>query len=66
MGMPTVILHPASVYPHSGTCGYCGRDRDDLFWHAEDETYYCAHVWRCEQRRYVLERRVISAGLGPR
>jgi hypothetical protein len=56
------MSEPTSIYPHSGTCAYCERERDDLFWHAQDETYYCADVFRCEarvqitvQRRYQAE-----------
>jgi len=51
------IIPPTSIYPHSGTCGYCGRDRDDLFWHAQDQTFYCDDVFKCEARREILERR---------
>jgi len=44
------------VYPFSGTCAYCGRDRDDLFYHRQDDAFYCADVFRCEARREILER----------
>lgn len=53
----TARAEPAVVYPHSGTCAYCGRDRDDLFWHRMDKAYYCADVFRCEVRADVLSER---------
>jgi hypothetical protein len=52
-----VFAAPASVYPHAGVCARCLRDRDDLFWHAEDAVFYCADVFRCEMRFAVLAQR---------
>jgi hypothetical protein len=40
----------ARVFPHSGVCANCRRERDDLFWHKLDMVYYCADVFRCEAR----------------
>lgn len=42
------------IYPHSGTCAWCQRERDDLFWHAQDQKLYCADVFRCEAR-YIIQ-----------
>lgn len=44
-------------YPYSGTCAYCGRERDDLFWHADDRAFYCAYTIECEYRAYILASR---------
>jgi len=49
---------PESIYPHSGTCARCLRERDDLFWHAQDEEFYCADVFRCEYRYYIQGERL--------
>lgn len=52
-------------YPHSGVCGNCGRERDDLFWHADDEEMYCADVFRCEARLEIAnQRRLREEGPG--
>lgn len=48
-------------YPHSGTCAYCERERDDLFWHPHDRAFYCADVFRCEARWEILCDRRIAA-----
>jgi hypothetical protein len=48
------VTEPARIYPHSGRCARCLRERDDLFWHRFDEVYYCADVFRCEAR-YVIQ-----------
>lgn len=45
--------NPAVVYPHSGICARCLRDRDDLFYHQQDEAFYCADIARCEARYYI-------------
>jgi hypothetical protein len=37
-------------YPIQGVCARCLRERDDLFWHDEDQATYCADVFRCEAR----------------
>jgi hypothetical protein len=50
------------TYPHSGICARCGRDRDDLFWHRQDRTYYCADVFRCEAQFEILAERWIASG----
>lgn len=42
------------VFPHSGMCARCGRDRDDLFWHRFDRAFYCADIFRCEARHEIL------------
>ena len=34
----------------SHECGNCHRERDDVFWHAADQAWYCEDVWRCEMR----------------
>lgn len=43
-----------TVYPHSGRCAWCKRERDDLFWHAADQKFYCADVFWCEAR-YMIQ-----------
>lgn len=48
---------PPFVYPHSGQCAWCQRERDDLFWHAQDRKFYCAAVFRCEARYEIQARR---------
>lgn len=45
---------PVTVYPYSGCCARCLRDRDDLFWHNEDRKFYCADILRCEAR-YIIQ-----------
>lgn len=41
----------------SGTCENCWRDRDDLFFHEQDEAFYCVDVLRCEARFEVRDAR---------
>lgn len=59
----------AAIYPRSGRCANCCRERDDLFWHEEDQVLYCADTFRCEARyaiqassplRWSLPRRDLS------
>lgn len=45
------------AFPHSGICGRCGRERHDLFWHADDKRFYCCDVFRCEARFTILAER---------
>lgn len=45
------------IFPFSGMCSRCLRDRDDLFWHGGDRTYYCADVLRCEARYEIQAQR---------
>lgn len=47
------------IYPHSGVCERCRRERDDLFFHAQDEAYYCADVFRCEARYEIQAARTM-------
>lgn len=44
---------PEKVYPHSGVCQRCLRERNDLFWHAQDGRFYCVDIFRCEARYYI-------------
>ena len=41
----------------SGTCDNCHRQRDDLFFHEQDEAFYCLDVFACQARYYVREER---------
>lgn len=40
------------VYPFSGVCANCGRNRDDLFSHP-DGNMYCSDIGRCEARQEI-------------
>jgi hypothetical protein len=40
------------VFPFSGVCARCRRERDDLFQHP-DGNRYCADVFKCEARYYI-------------
>ncbi len=42
------------AYPHSGDCDNCGRPRDDLFYHRQDDAFYCCDVFRCEARAEII------------
>lgn len=53
----TAASFPDRLYPFSGTCERCGRERDDLFYHRFDHAYYCADVFRCEARFEILANR---------
>jgi len=37
------------------TCANCQRERltRDVFWHVEDECFYCQDVQACEYRYYI-------------
>ena len=52
-GQGTLYPPPSPVYPYSGVCANCRRERTDLFWHRFDEAFYCADVLRCEARLQV-------------
>lgn len=54
---------PVTAYPHSGTCARCLRERDDLFWHEQERTYYCVNVFACEQRYYIQGERIAGSGV---
>ena len=55
---------PTTAYPHSGTCARCLRERDDLFWHEQERTYYCVDIFRCEHRYYAQGKRQAAVAGG--
>lgn len=57
------IPREVAAYPHSGRCFNCGRERDDLFYHAQDDAYYCCDVFRCEARVQILGRNRVECDL---
>lgn len=50
------VLLRQELAPGWVRCAHCQRERlwRDIFWHSEDQVFYCANTFACEARHEVL------------